>query len=69
PKIKAASPVGSGDAFTAGMAVAIKKGLNIKEALVLATACGAANALYYRTGYVTKEDVESLMKKVIVKRI
>lgn len=69
PKIKAASPVGSGDAFTAGMAIAIKNGLNIKEALVLASACGAANALYYRTGYVTKEDVKLLKKKVIVKRI
>ncbi|MDK2840346.1 MAG: tagatose 6-phosphate kinase [Thermosipho sp. (in: thermotogales)] len=67
PKVKVASPVGSGDSYVAGMAVGIKRGLDIVNAAILATACGAANAMYYKTGYVTIEDVEYIKNKVVVK--
>ncbi|MGB9779558.1 1-phosphofructokinase [Caldanaerobacter sp.] len=69
PKIKLASPVGSGDSYVAGMAVGIKRGFNIVEAAILATACGASNAMHYKTGYVVRSDVEQLRKEVKVEKL
>lgn len=45
PNIKAINPVGSGDAFTAGIAAGLENGIDIEETLRIATAAGAANAL------------------------
>lgn len=69
PQVNVASPVGSGDSYVAGVAVGIKKGLNIIDAAILATACGTANAMYYKTGYVTIEDVEYLKNKVRIQKL
>lgn len=69
PQIKVASPVGSGDSYVAGMAVGIRRGFDIVDAAILATACGAANAMYYKTGYVTLEDVEHLKNNVKVEKL
>jgi tagatose 6-phosphate kinase len=69
PKIDAINPVGSGDAVTAGLAVAFNDGLDIPDALVLGMACGAANALNLLSGYLKMEDVERLKKEVVLKPI
>jgi len=59
--------VGSGDCFLAGMAVAIKRGEPLREALRLAVACGAANAMDVETGYVRPDQVEALLGRVRVR--
>lgn len=59
--------VGSGDCFLAGMAVAIKRGESMREALRLAVACGAANAMDVETGYVHPDRVAALLGQVRVK--
>lgn len=69
PDIKAVNSVGSGDAFTAGMAVAHNRGLDIIDSIKLASACGAANAMENRTGYVSPENVERIFKEVKVMKI
>jgi tagatose 6-phosphate kinase len=66
PAVKAVNPIGSGDAFAAGLAVALEQGLPPAEAYALASACGAANAMTTRAGVVTQADVDRLRKKVKV---
>lgn len=66
PCIEAVNSVGSGDAFTAGMAVAHSRGMDIINSIKLATACGSANAMENRTGYVSPENVERIFKEVKV---
>ena len=58
--------VGSGDCFLAGMAVAIRRREPLREALRLAVACGAANAMDVETGYVRPDQVEALLGRVQV---
>ena len=58
--------VGSGDCFLAGMAVALQRGEPLGEALRLAVACGAANAMDVETGYVRPDQVEALLGRVRV---
>lgn len=59
--------VGSGDCFLAGMAVAVRRGEPLREALRLAVACGAANAMDVETGYVRPDQVEALLGRVRVR--
>jgi len=59
--------VGSGDCFLAGMAVAIRRGERLPEALRLAVACGAANAAEVETGYARPDRVEALLGRVRVR--
>ncbi|WP_168433615.1 1-phosphofructokinase family hexose kinase [Pontiella sulfatireligans] len=66
PKIEAVNPVGSGDAVTAGMAVALNNGSDISGALTNGMACGAANALNLVSGMLKLEDVERLSAQVRV---
>lgn len=66
PKVTAVSAVGSGDAFAGGLAVALHDGAAFPEALRLACACGAANALAPLAGHVDKAEVERLMPQVRV---
>lgn len=66
PKVKAVNPVGSGDSYVGGVAVALKRGYDIEEVLRYASACGTANAMEEETGFVRKEVVEDLYKKIIV---
>ena len=58
PKLRAISPIGSGDAFAAGLAAGWNTGP--VEALRLACACGAANALTPDSGHVHRADIERL---------
>lgn len=69
PKVKAVNPIGSGDSFAAGLAVAMECGMKNAEAYALAAACGAANALHPRAGYLDVKGVRSLVAKVRVKKL
>jgi 1-phosphofructokinase family hexose kinase len=69
PSIRAVNPVGSGDAVTAGLAVALNGGGGAAKALVLGMACGAANALNLMSGYLKPEDVERLKERVRIDRL
>ena len=66
PKIKAVNPVGSGDSYVGGVAVALERGYGIEDILRYASACGTANAMEEETGFVRKEVVEDLLKKITV---
>jgi tagatose 6-phosphate kinase len=66
PRIEAVNPIGSGDAFAAGLAVAAEQKVDSVEAYALASACGAANALTSRAGVVAPREVERLRGMVEV---
>ena len=66
PKVKAVNPVGSGDSYVGGVAVALERGYDIEDILRYASACGTANAMEEETGFVRKEVVEDLFKKITV---
>lgn len=66
PKVQAVNSVGSGDSFTAGMAVAIKRGMSMEDAIKFASACGTANAMEKQTGFISQENVDSLFQRIQV---
>ena len=66
PKITPVSAVGSGDSFAAGLAIALSEGQGIADAMKLAIACGAANALTPRAGHVERAMVEGIQAEVEV---
>jgi sugar/nucleoside kinase (ribokinase family) len=45
PKLEVVNPVGSGDAFNAGLSLALMEGQPIERALARGVAAGSANAL------------------------
>jgi len=69
PKVTAINSVGSGDAFTAGLAAALVDGQNLAEACRLGAACGAANALTLMAGEVRNEDVKALLEQTTIQRV
>lgn len=69
PRIDAVNPVGSGDAFTAGLALASARGMRLVDGLRLATAAAAANALSPSAGHVRREDVERLLPLAAIERL
>jgi tagatose 6-phosphate kinase len=69
PVVEAVNPIGSGDAFAAGMAAAIARGQGVEGQLRLATACAVANALTPLAGTVVMTDVERLAREVRVSRV
>jgi tagatose 6-phosphate kinase len=58
--VEAVSPIGSGDAFSAGLAAAILAGREIPDACRLGAACAAANTLIPGAGFLRLEDVRRL---------
>ncbi|MDF2815028.1 MAG: 1-phosphofructokinase [Paenibacillus sp.] len=69
PRIEAVNTVGCGDSFVAGMAVSLRRGDSIEDALRLATATGTANALMAEAGNVRLEDVARLQLEVDIEAI
>jgi tagatose 6-phosphate kinase len=69
PPVKVVNPIGSGDAFAAGLAVALTVGPPLPEALVLAAACGVANAMTPVAGQVRPDDVAALLGNLDVKKV
>jgi tagatose 6-phosphate kinase len=66
PRIRAVNPIGSGDAFTAGLASALADGKELAEACRFASACGTANTLTLMAGEVRPEDVRLLLDQIKV---
>ncbi|MFL2877007.1 MAG: 1-phosphofructokinase family hexose kinase [Pontiellaceae bacterium] len=69
PQLDAINPVGSGDAVTAGMMVALDQGASVREAVRLGMACGAANALQLMCGILDIVDVNRLKEDVLIERV
>ena len=67
PRIKAANPIGSGDAFTAGVVWRLLRGDDLGEACRWGAAAAAANALTPMPGELNRKDVTRLAKEVRVK--
>lgn len=66
PVVKVVSPIGSGDAFAGAMAVSMVRGTSPAEALRLAIACGAANAMTSQAGFLDATSVSVLAERVRV---
>ncbi|MCE5323294.1 1-phosphofructokinase [bacterium] len=69
PEIQFASAVGSGDAFLAMFMAAITQGKTLPDALVSATAAGAANATTYGAGFCSLESITEIKKGVTLTNI
>ena len=66
PRVEVVNPIGSGDAFAAGLVWRLLRGEDLGEASRWAAAIGAANALTLMAGEVHRSDVERLVKLVEV---
>lgn len=66
PAIKLVSPIGSGDAMAAGLAVGIERGFPIQEAAKLGVACAASNAMSTIAGDIDPAVVQSLQGQINV---
>lgn len=69
PELSVSSTIGSGDAAVAGFCVALDRGLDDEQALRLAMACGACNAMFEEVGFVERTKVEELMNMIQVMHI
>jgi tagatose 6-phosphate kinase len=69
PRIRAVNPIGSGDAFTAGVVWRLLRGDGLGEACRWGAAAGAANALTPMPGELSRKDVIRLAKEVRVLKI
>jgi len=69
PRIQAVNPIGSGDAFTAGLVSRLLRGDDLGEACRWGSAAGAANALTPMPGELDARDVDRLARKVELQRI
>lgn len=64
PAIRAVSPVGSGDATVAGMAVGVARQLPAEELLRLAMTAGVLNTLEEETGHVDVSRLEEMAAQI-----
>jgi tagatose 6-phosphate kinase len=69
PQIQAINPIGSGDAFTAGLVWRLARGDDLGEACRWAAASGAANAVTAMAGEIDPKQVSSLVNEVLVERL
>src|SRR5262249_9758156 len=69
PRVQALNPIGSGDAFTAGLVWGLTQGQLMLEACRWAAAAGAANALTAMAGEVNLPDIQRLPCQVAVEEI
>lgn len=67
PKVEFKSTVGCGDSFIAGLAVMLKRKKGLLYSLKTANACGAVNAMFEATGFVTKDLVSYYSSKIDIK--
>jgi tagatose 6-phosphate kinase len=65
----AVNPIGSGDAFTAGLVWRLLRGDDLGAACRWGSAAGAANALTLMAGEVNRPDVDRLVQEVTVERL
>ena len=67
PSLTALNPIGSGDAFTAGLALALSDNRPLDESLRLGAACACANATTLLAGAVEQADVRGMLARIDVK--
>jgi len=66
PVIEVVNPIGSGDAFTAGLVCQLVRGASLGEACRWGAAAGAANALTLMAGDLDRAEFERLLPQVEV---
>ena len=64
PKVEVKSAVGAGDAFVAGMTLALSRGQSLEDAAALGTAAGAAATLSPADKVCVTSDVDRLLAEV-----
>jgi tagatose 6-phosphate kinase len=69
PKLQAINTIGSGDAASAGIAVALVRGQTLLESFRFGVACASANVLTPTAGSVRAEDVKRILKQVTVEAV
>lgn len=69
PQVRVVNPIGSGDAFAAGLVSRLLRGDDLGEACRWGSAAGSANALTPMAGEVNRPDVEQLAPGIEVKKI
>ncbi len=69
PAIRAVNTTGAGDAFVAGFAAGLMRGLPAEEILRLAVACGTASSLNAHVAVVDPRDLDRIRLQVKVSRI
>ena len=69
PAVTGASPVGSGDAFSAGLAVGLADGRSVADALATGAAAGTANARSLGGGRFEPGAFEAVLSEVRVEQI
>jgi tagatose 6-phosphate kinase len=63
PNVRVVSPIGSGDAMAAGLAIGLMQKRDLASAAAYAVACGAANALSNDAGHLDPADVKRLAEQ------
>ena len=69
PELEPADHRGAGDSMTAGLAAALRQGLDAEETLRLACAAGAANVTRHGLGSADSELIPGLTEKVDVSKL
>jgi tagatose 6-phosphate kinase len=69
PAVAAVSAVGSGDAMSAGIAIALASGRSFVDALATGAAAGTANARSLGAGRLEPADVDSVLDEVRVRTV
>lgn len=69
PKVEVVNTIGAGDSSVAGFIYGLSKGLELKEALVWATAAGTATTLRRGTALARREDAERIVPGVEVETV
>jgi tagatose 6-phosphate kinase len=66
PEVEAVSPIGSGDAFAAGLAAGIARGQSVPDACRLGAAAAAANTMVPGSGVLRPADVQRVLPQIRV---
>jgi tagatose 6-phosphate kinase len=65
PAVEVVSAIGSGDAFAAGLAVGLVRGMDLPAACRLASSCGAASAMTACAGHLDVPAVQALCERIL----
>lgn len=69
PTVDIVNPTGSGDSTVAGFLTGLNKGLSTEDSLKYAMACGVANAMENKVGFINTQVFENLLKEIKVVKI
>ena len=69
PEVEVINTVGSGDSSVAGIAVGLRRKMDVIDSIKLGMAAGTANTQFPETGFVTQELVEKYYKEITVDTI